>query len=500
MKKIVIATCAFILAYTQAFASNQSLPGNPLNNSQDFDKIAYNWSRTFAQVLQLAHQKHYKIADLEQSMIKAIDAFLSDLDPHSSFLDPKTYKLMLQSTSGEFFGIGIVIDNTRKPKDKYLTIVDTIPGGPADKVDVKPFDKIIEIDGQPLEGMSTEQATSKLKGPRNTKVHIKVLRENQQDLLPFDIVRDVIKEQNSLSFYIKNHNIYYISLTMFTENAVKQIERLLKQAQNKPYKGLILDLRNNSGGLLSAAIEISGLFLEKGSLVVETKNKEGKVTERYTTKKNPITSNSLPIFILINNYTASAAEILAACLKSHAEQAAQKNNKNNALVFLAGTNTFGKGSVQEVIPVGNNSAAKITTSLYFPNKMNIQGVGIAPDFVIKRTFPPTEQMQWFSKYYGKENALNNSIKTGSESETATAIKSEKKSSTDQPKKPKRWAERAKEMLQTDNQLRETITLINMLSTFKQLCPKEVCNRQKAITYLKKNYITNDKLEIEEIKA
>ncbi len=206
MKKIVIATCAFILAYTQAFASNQSLPSNPLNNSQDFDKIAYNWSRTFAQVLQLAHQKHYKIADLEQSMIKAIDAFLSDLDPHSSFLDPKTYKLMLQSTSGEFFGIGIVIDNTRKPKDKYLTIVDTIPGGPADKVDVKPFDKIIEIDGQPLEGMSTEQATSKLKGPRNTKVHIKVLRENQQDLLPFDITRDVVKEQNSLSFHIKNQS------------------------------------------------------------------------------------------------------------------------------------------------------------------------------------------------------------------------------------------------------------------------------------------------------
>lgn len=469
---------------------------NAEQSSTPFDQTAYLWSRTFAEVMQLANKKHYKIANLEEAMIKAIDAFLCHLDPHSSFLDPKTYKLMLDQTSGQFFGIGIIIDNTRKPKDKYVTIVDTIPGGPSDKAGIKPLDKIIEIDGQPLEGMSTEEATTKLKGQRNTTVHVKLLRENHPDLIQLDIVRDVIKEQNSMSFHIKSHNIYYISLNMFTENAVKQIEKLLHQSTQKPYKGLILDLRNNSGGLLSAAIDIASLFLDKGSLVVVTKDKNSKEIERYVTRKDPIANNQMPIFILINNYTASAAEILAACLKTHADERTKKDPKSlKSLVFLVGTNSFGKGSVQEVIPVSNNCAAKITTSLYFPNNTDIQGEGIKPDFEIERTFPPTEQMQWFTKHYGREKALNNYIKT-KEQEQATP---QQEKPTNKPQEPTRWIERAKEMLQTDNQLREAISLINLLNIFQGLCPEKVCNRTQAITQLKNSHITHDKLDIEEIK-
>ena len=471
-----------------------SLTLNTEQKKSDFDSVAFNWSRTLAEVMQLANKKHYKIDKevLEQSMIKSIDSFLSNLDPHSSFLDPKTYKAMLESTSGQFYGIGIVIDNTRKAKDKFLTIVDTVPDGPSDKAGIKPMDKIIEVDGMPLEGMSTEEATTKIKGPKNSVVHIKVLRENHPDLISFDITRDVIKEQNSMSFHIKDHNIYYISLNMFTENAVKQIENLLKKSTQHPYRGLILDLRNNSGGLLTAAIDIASLFLDKGSLVVVTKDKNGKETERYVTQREPVANKKLPIFILINNYTASAAEILASALKSHADDAAEKNTQSAPLVFLVGSPSFGKGSVQEVIPVSNNCAAKITTSLYFPNNRNIQGEGIIPDFLVERTFPPTEQMQWFTKYYGREHALKNSIKTGDKKEE------EKK---DQPKKkgPARWTERAKEMLQTDNQLREAISLINLLHTFIELCPDKVGNCKKAASQLKESHIGHDTLEIEEIK-
>ena len=459
-----------------------------------FDQLAYNWSRTFAEVMQLANKKHFKIANLEQSMVKAIDSFLSNLDPHSSFLDPKTYKSMLESTSGQFYGIGIVIDNTRKSKDKHLTVVDTIPDGPADKVGLHALDKIIEIDGDTLEGMSTEEATTKIKGQRNTKVHIKVLREGHPDLIAFDVTRDVIKEQNLLGFHIKNHNIYYVSLNMFSENAVKQIEKLLKQSTQKPYKGLILDLRNNSGGLLNAAIDIAGLFLDKGSLVVVTKNKHEKEIERFITRRMPIANTKMPIFILINNYTASAAEILAGCLKTHSDEQAQRVPKDpKSRVFLVGTNTFGKGSVQEVIPVSNNCAAKITTSLYFPNNMNIQGEGIAPDFVVERTFPPTEQMQWFTKHYGRERALSNYIKTNDQKEEP------KKTEVAKNNQPTRWTERAKQMLQTDNQLREAISLINLLDVFQELCPDKVCNRTKAIAQLKDSHITHDTLDIEEIK-
>ncbi len=461
----------------------------------DFDNIAFNWSRTLAEVMQLANKKHYMISKdiLEQSMIRAIDAFLSNLDPHSSFLDPKTYKSMLDSTSGQFYGIGIVIDNTRKSKDKFLTIVDTIPDGPSDKSGIKPMDKIIEVDGTPLEGISTEEATTKIKGPRNSVVQIKVLRENHPDLITFDITRDVIKEQNSMSFHIKDQNIYYISLNMFTDNAVKQIEGLLKKSAEHPYQGLILDLRNNSGGLLTAAINIASLFLNKGSLVVITKDKNNKITERYVTKRDPVASNKIPIFILINNYTASAAEILASTLKSHADEHAEKYpDQPESMVFLVGSPSFGKGSVQEVIPVSNNCAAKITTSLYFPNNRNIQGEGIIPDFIVDRTFPPTEQLQWFTKYYGREQALKNSIKTDGKKE-------EEKKEAPKKKQVARWSERAKEMLQTDNQLREAISLINLLHSFLEMCPDKVCNRKKAIEQLRKSHIGNDKLDIEEIK-
>ncbi len=286
-KRIILL---LVLHLTQVSAQDTQQPAN-------FDEIIYKWSRTLAEAVQAANQKHYKISNHEQCWIRAIDTLLNTIDPHSNLLDPKTYKAMMEATSGEFFGIGIVIDNTRNSKDKHLIIIDTIPDGPADKAGVKPFDKIIEIEGKALEGMSTDEATAMLKGERNTQVHVKIVRDGHTELLSFDITRDVIKEQNSLCFYLPDQNIYYLSLNMFTDTSARQLEQLLTKAHEKQYKGLILDLRNNSGGLLNAAIDIAGLFLEKGSLVVTTKDKNGKITEEYRTNRNPIATH-IPIFIL----------------------------------------------------------------------------------------------------------------------------------------------------------------------------------------------------------
>lgn len=506
MKKriVIFGILSLMIPFAFCFAKKKDTEKKVTVN---YDEAVYNWSRTFAEVLQTTGQKHYKVADFEQCMVKAIDSFLNCLDPHSSFLDPKTYKQILETTSGEFFGIGIVIDNTRQTKDKYLVVVDTIADGPADKAGIKPFDKIIEIEGHQLEGMTTEEATAKLKGERNTKVHLKILRENHPDLISFDITRDVVREQSSLAFYIPEYNVSYISLTMFTENSIKQIMELLSQAKKKKYKGLILDLRNNSGGLLTSVIDISGLFLEKGSLVVTTKDKADKETERYVTTREPIANDSLPIFILINNYTASAAEILAGCLKIHSEDAAKaagSKGQKKLMVFLVGTKSFGKGSVQEVIPVSNNCAMKLTTSLYFlPNDISIQGTGIEPDFVIEKRFPPTEQMLWFTKFYGRECALTNYIKISKNSSDKDDDEDEdgksKKASSESDKK-KTWAERARSMLETDNQLRDTISLINLLYTGKTSCPNNVTNRTKAVEFLKSNFITTDKVTLEEVKV
>lgn len=465
-----------------------------------FDEVVFDWSRTWAEVMQLVKNKHYKVNSPEKGMAKAINEFLNHLDPHSAFLDPETYTRMLESTSGEFFGIGIVIDNTRKTKDKFLVVVDVISDGPADKAGVEPGDKIIEVDGAILEGMATEEIIAKIKGERKTKVAIKVLREGLPDLLEYTIERDVVKDQSALSFQIKNHDIYYVSLSMFSKSAIEQVRNLLEKGKKQDYRGLIIDLRNNSGGLLDAVVDICSFFVEKGSLVALTKDKDGKIIEKYHTRNNPIITPDIPIFVLINNYTASAAEILAGCLKMHALNTEKDRKKNQPplKVFLVGTQTFGKGSVQEIIPVSNNSAVKITVYLYYlPNGETIQGVGIKPDFAIERSFPPSKQMEWFSKFYGSENKLPNSIKAH-ELDGTDAEKKDEKQKKDDESKPKRWQERAKEMLQKDNQLRATITLVNMLHTAQDCCPERTTTRTEAIEYLRSMYLGNEELDIAEI--
>jgi len=493
MKKHMLIIILMVSAQAITCITTDPLPEKPSAPKQSFDEAAYNWSRTFAEVLQLTNQKHYKPDNIEDSMMKSIDAFLNTLDPHSAYLAPKTYQRMMESTSGEFFGIGIVIDNTRKPEDSHLTVIDTIPGGPADKAGVQLMDKIVEIEGEKLAGQSTEEITAKLKGPRNTKVNIKVMRQEGGDLLDFTITRDVIKEQNSLSFHLKDQNIYYLSLSTFSESAMKQVEQLLKSSDKNQYKGLILDLRNNSGGLLSSVVDIAGLFLDKGSIVATTKDKHNKVIQTYKTTREPIVKNNLPIFILTNNYTASAAEILAGDLKIHSEALAQSKSKRKLMVFLVGTTTFGKGSVQEVIPISNNSAIKITTSLYFlPNDTTIQGLGIQPDFVVERTQPLTEQVRWFTKNYGREHAFKNHLKvlaSPAAQDTNQIINNTKP--TNDAQTIKRWTDRSRDMLQKDNQLHAAIDLINMFHTAQKTCPQQVCTRAQAIAYMKQHHITDD---------
>lgn len=500
---ITLVSCHFLVQFCYLTAKNENNANKKQSTENKFDDIIYNWTRTFAEAVQTAKQKHFKIQDPEQCMISAISSFLTCLDPHSSFLDPKTYQNILESTSGEFFGIGVVIDNTRNVKDKFLLVIDTIPEGPADKAGIKPLDKIVEVEGKPLEDMTTEKITAMLKGKRHTTVTIKVLRDNKpNNLLSFTIERDTIKEQSTLCFYLNDYNIYYISLNTFSEQSYKQIAQRIEEAKKKQYKGLILDLRNNSGGLLTVAINIASLFLEQNSLVVTNKNKYNNEIEKYVTKQKPANSAGIPIFILINNYTASAAEILAGALKIHSENNAKKGNKNQKplLVFLVGTKTFGKGSVQEVIPISNNCAIKITSSLYYlPNDTSIQGIGIEPDFVIEKKYDPPEQMVWFTKFYGREQTLANYIKNNNQTEKGKSEKEKTDNKGKEQENKKSWAERTKKVLEADNQFRETISLINFLHTAQTTCPANVKTRDQALKFLKSNYITNEPITMTETK-
>jgi len=483
-------------------------PDKTNSAKKTFDDIVFDWSGTFAEVLRITGEKHYKISNAQNCMIKAINSFLNNLDPHSSFLDPKTYKSILETTSGKFFGIGIVIDNTRSAKDKFLTVINTIPEGPSEKSGVKAHDKIIEIEGKKLEGMTTEEATAKLRGPRNTKVRIKVLRENKKSPLSFEITRDEIKAQTSFSFYIKEYDIYYVSLATFSQTAVNQIKSILEKSVKEQHKGLIIDLRNNSGGLLKSVVAIAGLFLEKGSLVVTTKDKNNKKIAEYKTTQDPVANINIPIFILTNNYTASASEILAGCLKIHSEKLskqAQGKPQNKLMAFIVGTKTFGKGSVQEIIPIGN-SAIKLTTSLYFlPDDTTIQGQGITPDFEIAKLFPPPEKVTWFLQHYGREEALKHSIKPDSDKKNNTnssAAKLSTQNSQQKSKKdktPKTWAERIKSILEKDNQFKDTIKLINLFDLAKKTLPHKVVSRETAVAFLKEASALNGKINMQEVK-
>lgn len=451
----------------------------------DFDQVLFQWLKSFAEVVHIIHKKYHEQVNPEKAMVNAINAFLTTLDPHSSFMDPKSYKEIIETTQGEFYGIGVIIDYMKEPEQEFLKIIDTIPTGPADKAGVRPEDIIVQVNDEVLKGLTVEEIIAKLKGKRNSQVHIKIKRANNPELLSFTITRDIVKEQDALCYYFKDHNIYYLSLRLFTENSVKQLEQLLKKSKSQSSAGLILDLRNNSGGLLSAVIDIAGLFLPKNSLVVSTQERNSKV--EYKTMRDPIDIGDVPVFILINNFTASAAEILAGCLQVHSDNSQLKKMPP---VFLAGTKTFGKGSVQEVIPIPHDCAAKITTSLYYlPNNVSIQSVGIEPDFIIEPRLAPTKEMQWFTKFFGHESSLKNAIKN--KDVMPAGVQSESKEKT--------WQEKKQEQIGTDYLILSSIRLLKMLTMAKKAYPDQVETRKKSIDFLKKNYIITDVIAMEEIK-
>lgn len=460
-----------------------------------YDQGIFSFSKTFAEAIHFMKTRYYQEIDPEKAMIEAINAFVSQ-DPHSSILDPEAYKEILKATKGEFYGIGVIIDSLKEPKAEYLTIIDTIPGGPADQAGMLPDDKIVQINDESLKGMSVDEAVAKIKGERNTQVHVKILRKGEPKMMPLTITRDVVKEHNATCFYFKEHNVLYLALSMFTRNAIKQLEQLLKKSQQIKARGIILDLRSNSGGLLDSAVDIASLFLPANSVVVTTKDRSGKVLQSYSTSGTPIANSKIPIFVLVNNYTASAAEILAGALRNHAS--------TNLPVFIVGTKTFGKGSVQEVIPLSNDSALKITTALYYlPNDTTVQGKGIIPDFEVEPKMPPTEELKWFKQFFGHESSLKNSIKPhGKDGKKEVEESSFAKAPADREEaesdKPKTWQERKKERLSQDFQLLSTLRLNEMLDLSYKAYPKEVNTHDKAVEFLKKRFNPSDKLEMEEI--
>ncbi|MBV2133416.1 S41 family peptidase [Pseudomonas sp. MAP12] len=324
--------------------------------------------RTFAEVFERIKTAYVEPIDDKTLLENAIKGMLSNLDPHSAYLEPEDFKELQESTSGEFGGLGIEVGQ----EDGLLKVISPIDDTPAARAGIEAGDLIVKIDGQPTKGWTLVQAVDKLRGKAGSKIVLTLVREGGK---PFDVKleRAVIKVRSVKSELLEK-NYGYLRITQFQVNSGEEVAKALatlKKDNGGKLGGLVLDLRNNPGGVLQAAVEVSDHFLTKG-LIVYTKGRIPNSELRFSADSADA-SEGVPLVVLVNGGSASAAEIVAGALQDHKRG------------VLMGTDSFGKGSVQTVLPLSNERALKLTTALYFtPNGRSIQAQGIVPDIVVER--------------------------------------------------------------------------------------------------------------------
>lgn len=322
----------------------------------------------FASAVSMIRTDYVKEVNSKDLIYGALKGMLMSLDSHSQFLDPEAYKEMKVETEGKFGGIGIEITL----KDGALTIISPIEDTPAFKAGLKPNDKIVRIDGKSTRDITLTEAVKKLRGEPNTSVTLTILREDEKKLLDFVITRGIIEIKSIKETSILEGKIGYIKLVEFQQNTPKDLERALRFLKAKGMDSLILDLRNNPGGLLDTSVKVSEMFLPQGKEIVSTK---GRVKNQDVVFKSSYRRPHLDfiLVILVNEGSASASEIVAGAIK---------DNKRGIIV---GIKTFGKGSVQTVVPLSDGSAVRLTTAEYFtPNGEAISNKGIIPDVVVSK--------------------------------------------------------------------------------------------------------------------
>jgi carboxyl-terminal processing protease len=326
---------------------------------------SYEELKLFTEVLTIVEKNYVEEVKAKDLVDGAIKGMLSSLDPHSGYMNAEAYKEMQVDTKGEFGGLGIQIGM----KDNLLTVIAPIEDTPAYKAGIQAGDVIVKVDGESTKDMTLFDAVNKMRGPKGTPAVITVIREGWKEPKDFKIVRDIIKIK-SVKYKIADEGIGYVKVNQFQENTADELGDAMKNLKGKGINSLVLDLRNDPGGLLNSAIDVAGEFLPPGKLVVYIKDRAGKKQEYFTTDKRP--SYDYTMIVLVNQGSASASEIVAGALKDW----------DRAVIL--GMTTFGKGSVQSVIPLGDGSALRLTTAKYYtPKGISIQNTGIKPDIEVK---------------------------------------------------------------------------------------------------------------------
>lgn len=346
------------------------------------DEEFYRFVDVAAEIYSEIKVKYVDDIESQKVLEGALTGMFNSLDEHSQYMRPQTLKNLERDTSGEFSGIGIHITK----RQGLLTVIAPIPGSPAAEVGLMPWDRIIEIEGETTEDMDLPGAVKRLTGPAGTKVTFKVYREGENEPLEFTVVRANVEIKSVFAQMIED-NIGYIRLSRFSENTSRDVRKHILDFKADGMEGLIIDLRMNTGGLLVEAINVSDLFVDKNDVIVSTKGRLRNQNKEYTATSDPIGAD-LPVFVLVNESSASASEILAGALQDH---------NLGVIIGPAGKNTFGKGSVQTIANLdhtmvddenGNplDSAIRLTTARYYtPSGRTIHHVGVTPDIGVPLT-------------------------------------------------------------------------------------------------------------------
>ena len=363
----------------------------------------YRQLNLFGDVFERVRADYVEKPDDGKLIETAINGMLTGLDPHSSYMEPKAFRDMQVQTRGEFGGLGIEVTM----EEGLIKVVAPIDDTPAHKAGVMANDIITHLDDEAVQGLTLNQAVEKMRGPVNTKIKLRIMRKGQDKPTEVSITRDVIRVR-SVRTRNEGDDVGYIRITQFNEQATEGIRRaitdLAAQIPNDKLKGYVLDLRNNPGGLLDQAISVSDAFLEKGE-IVSTRGRNAEETQRFSAKAGDLTRNK-PIIVLINGGSASASEIVAGALQDHKR------------ATVIGTRSFGKGSVQTIIPLGaGNGALRLTTARYFtPSGRSIQAKGIAPDIEVLQDVP--EELKARTDTKG-ESSLRGHLKADGDEQTGS---------------------------------------------------------------------------------
>jgi carboxyl-terminal processing protease len=341
--------------------------------AQAADADTYRQLSLFGAVFEKVRTEYVEKPDDGKLIESAINGMLAGLDPHSSYMDAKSFREMQAQTRGEFGGLGIEITI----EEGLIKVVAPIDDTPAAKAGILANDIITHLDGEPVQGLTLNRAVEKLRGPVNTKIKLRIMRKGDDKPLEVSITRDIIRVR-SVRSRIEGDDVGFIRITQFNEQTTDGLKKAVADLTTKAgdkLKGFVIDLRNNPGGLLDQAISVSDAFLEKGE-IVSTRGRNAEDTQRFNARAGDL-SKGKPIIVLINGGSASASEIVAGALQDHRR------------ATLIGTRSFGEGSVQTIIPLGSGKGAlRLTTARYFtPSGRSIQAKGISPDIEVLQDVP-----------------------------------------------------------------------------------------------------------------